>query len=82
VTEPRARRAEVPGLPTGERCRWCGGRVGWPRPVGLVFADGTAAHHACNDRPKAERVCRRPGADGSPESLADEAEVTVRGELT
>src|SRR5690349_20131455 len=77
ATELRARRAEVPGLLTGERCRWCGERVGRPRPVGLAFAEGTAAR---DERAGAVRVCRRPGDDGSSEALADEAEVTMRGE--
>ena len=54
----------------------------WPAPVGVVFADGTAAHHACYERAEVERIERRAANAVSPEALADEAEVKLRGEAT
>jgi len=33
--------------PAGEVCRRCGGPMAWPRPDGVIHADGTAEHHAC-----------------------------------
>jgi hypothetical protein len=47
--------------------------MGWPRPVGVVFADGTAAHHACRERAEVERIGPGPRNALSPEALADEA---------
>jgi hypothetical protein len=43
----RVHKAELVALLKGEVCHYCGERMDWPRPVGVAFADGTAAHHAC-----------------------------------
>jgi hypothetical protein len=51
--------------------------MGWPRPVGLVFGDGTAAHVTCEDRWERERVGRHAFW---PKAIAEEAEITVRRE--
>jgi hypothetical protein len=40
-------------------CRHCGEPMGWPRPVGLVFGDGTAAHHGCDVQAEADRISRQ-----------------------
>ena len=34
----------------GDRCRWCGDRLAWPGPAGIVFADHTAECMPCTDR--------------------------------
>jgi hypothetical protein len=44
---PPRRKPEVIETMTGERCRRCGERMRWPEPDGVVYADGTAEHHAC-----------------------------------
>ena len=33
----------------GDRCRWCGELLDWPRPVGVVFGDQTAECLPCGD---------------------------------
>jgi hypothetical protein len=71
----------VNGAGVSSACRHCGQPMGWPRPVGIVLADGTAAHHACAEWAEVERIRRRGENALSPDALADEAEVTVRGEL-
>jgi hypothetical protein len=52
--------------------------MSWPRPVGAMFADGTAAHHASYERAEIERIRRRAERDFSPDALADEAEVMLQ----
>src|SRR6478672_7817776 len=46
----RERKAELVALLRGDACRHCGAPMAWPAPVGLVFGDGTAAHHACHEK--------------------------------
>ena len=46
-----------PVISDGSRCRHCGLPMGWPRPVGLVFGDGTAAHHGCDAQAEAVLRC-------------------------
>jgi hypothetical protein len=58
-------------------CRYCGEPIGWPRPVGIVFADGTAVHHACAERAEVERIQRRAESALSPEAMSDPAEMMV-----
>ena len=41
----------------GDRCRWCGELLDWPRPVGVVFGDQTAECMACADA-EVERIWR------------------------
>jgi hypothetical protein len=70
-------REHKPGLVAilrGDRCRRCGDRLAWPGPTGVVYADGTAEHHACRTWAAAERALH------SPDALADPAEVMPRGE--
>jgi hypothetical protein len=64
----------------GDVCTYCREPMGWPGPSGVVFADGTAAHHACYERTEVERVRRQAGNALSPDALADEAVLCVRGE--
>jgi hypothetical protein len=54
--------------------------MGWPAAVGLVFADGTAAHHACDEAAELARLRQRPPRV-STKALADEVEPTVRENL-
>jgi hypothetical protein len=54
--------------------------MGWPEAVGVVFGDGTAAHHACDERAEREHIRQRAENAISPEALGDEAELTIRGE--
>jgi hypothetical protein len=55
--------------------------MGWPRPAGVVFADSTAAHHACDERAEIERIRRRAENAFSREAMADPAEVMVHGKI-
>ena len=78
----RAARVEVVELLRGDRCRWCGGHMGWPAPVGVVEGTGASLHHHCYHTAEVERLLaagRRAAA--SPDALADPAEVLLRGEL-
>jgi hypothetical protein len=76
----REHKAELAGLLAGHLCRHCGEVMDWPAPVGRMFADGTAAHHACHERTEVEHIRARAANALSAEALADEAEVTIRGE--
>src|SRR3954470_17498821 len=78
----RGARVELVEMLRGERCRWCGERMGWPGPAGIVEGTGTAMHHSCYQRSEVERLLaagRR--AVESPDALADPAEVMLRGQL-
>lgn len=76
----REHKAELAELLAGHLCRHCGEVMGWPGPVGRMFGDGTAAHHACRERAEVERIRARAANALSAEALADAAEVTIRGE--
>jgi hypothetical protein len=76
----RERKAELVALLRGDACRHCGAPMAWPAPVGLVFGDGTAAHHACHEKAEVARIMRVARNAVSPETLADPAEVTMRRE--
>ena len=79
----REHKPELVALLTGQACRRCGGAIddrgvrAW-----IPFADNTAAHLECEDAWYVEDVMRRARNALSPETLADEAEVTMRGELS
>jgi hypothetical protein len=77
----RAHKAELPGLLTGNICRWCGERMGWPGPVGIVLADGTALHHRCAELFEVERLKRRAENAFAREAMTDPAEVMVHGKI-
>jgi hypothetical protein len=68
------RKPELIEILRGDRCRRCGEPLAWPAPVGVVYSDGSAEHHHCRLFAAAERAVL------SPDALADEAELTVRGE--
>jgi hypothetical protein len=55
-------------------CRHCGRPMGWPLAVGAIFADGTAAHHACYERAEIERMRRRAENAFSAGARVDSAE--------
>jgi len=77
VEQLRAHKPELRELLRGERCRRCSGRIEDRRPGWLAFADGTAAHVACEDRWERECVGRHAFW---PEAIAEEAGVTIRRE--
>jgi hypothetical protein len=81
VEQLRAHKPELRELLRGERCRRCGGRIEDRRPGWLAFADGTAAHVACEDRWLAELVRRQAATAFTPEALADTAELMICGGL-
>jgi hypothetical protein len=70
----------VAALFSGDHCRYCGRLIDW-RNEGLVFADGTGAHVACEDRRHAELARRQAARALTPDALADPAELMIRGEL-
>jgi hypothetical protein len=74
VASLREHKGELLALLVGERCRRCGARMAWPGPAGVVYANGEAEHHACRLWAAARRAVE------SPDALADEAELTARGE--
>jgi hypothetical protein len=55
--------------------------MGWPRPAGVVFGDGTAAHHACDEAAEAARIKRLTANALSPEAMNDAAEMMVHGKI-
>ena len=62
----------------GDRCRWCGELLAWPRPVGVVFGDNTAECHRCADA-ECERIWRAAKrVTISPDALADPAEAILK----
>jgi hypothetical protein len=78
-TPPGRERADEHGVNT---CRHCGGPLDWPRPGGVAFADGRSAHLRCHVEGEFARlVAAAERAVLSPDALADEAELTIRGEL-
>jgi hypothetical protein len=71
----------MPEAPAAIVCGRCSGPTGWPRPAGVVGGDGVPLlHSASRGHSGLERIERRAANTVSPESLADEAELTVRGE--
>ena len=80
IAKLRAGKPELVELLRGYRCRHCGEPIGWPRPVGLVFGDGTAAHHACHERAETKRVRRLAGRNPAAGALAHGPEPTIRRE--
>ena len=76
----REHKAELAELLAGHLCKHCGEVMDWPAPVGRMFGDGTAAHHACHERAEVELIRARAANAVTPEALADEAETTIRGE--
>jgi hypothetical protein len=75
----REHKAELLELLAGHLCKHCGEVLNWPAPVGVMFADGTGAHHACHERAEVERIRARAANATTPAALADEAELTARG---
>lgn len=80
LTRLRGRKAELAALLAGEACRHCGGAIEARLPGWIPFTDGTAAHLACYEVAEAERLHARAACCFAPDVLADEAEVTMRGE--
>lgn len=61
LAELRAAKHELLALLRGDRCRFCGGPMAWPEPCGVVYGDGTAAHHGCRLLAAGGRFPSRPG---------------------
>jgi hypothetical protein len=74
----REARGEIVELLRGDRCRWCGERMAWPRPSGIVFADGTAECSRCEAREVERLLSAGRRAVESPDALADPAETMLR----
>ena len=55
--------------------------MGWPRPVGVVYSDGTAAHHPCDEAAEVARIRRLAANALSPEAMNDPAETMVHGKI-
>jgi hypothetical protein len=76
--------AAVPTVPTTkhdatERCRWCGERLAWPRPVGVILADGTAECMPCTDHEVGRLLAAAERTVASSGALTDPAEVMLKG---
>ena len=63
----------------GDRCRCCGERLAWPGPAGVIFADSTAECMRCADREAWRLLVAAERVVNSPDALADQAEVMLRG---
>ena len=75
----RAHKTELAALLMGNACRWCGHAMGWPGPVGVVLADGTAMHTRCGEEFHVERIKRQAENAFSREAMADPAEIMIHG---
>ena len=75
----RGAKPELVELLRGDRCRWCGDRLAWPGPAGIVFADGTAECMQCEAREGERLMAAGRRAVDSPDALADPAEVMLHG---
>jgi hypothetical protein len=78
----RGAKPELVELLRGDRCCRCSGRLAWPGPAGLVFADGTAECMPCADGEVWRLLEAGRRAVGSPDALADPAEVMLHGQIT
>ena len=76
----RKNKAVIIKILAGDRCRTCGAVLPWPAPVGVLFANGTAECMACADREVGRVLPAAERAVASLDALADEAELTIRGE--
>ena len=78
----RENKAAIVTILIGDACRWCGEILRWPRPAGIIFADGLAS--ACRVLSRGRPHLARRGAVTieSPDALSDPAEVMLRGEIT
>ena len=77
LDELRHHKAELMDILVGDRCRHCGEPLDWRRAGPRAFADGLSAHHGCYEAD----AMRRAELARTPDALADEAEITLRGEL-
>lgn len=76
----RTHKGEIIEILRGDRCRLCGAPLPWPEPAGIVLIDGTAECMPCADRGAWRVLAAAERAVASPDALADEAELTIRGE--
>jgi hypothetical protein len=81
----REHKAELVELLSGDHCRHCGGQLDHALTGALPFVVGDGrhefAHVACYETAEVARLRARAGNATSPPALADEGEVTMRGEL-
>lgn len=80
LTDLRSHKGEIFEILRGDRCRLCGAWLPWPEPAGIMLADGTAECMTCVDREAWRVLAAAERAVASPDALADEAEITIRGE--
>ena len=76
----RDHKPELIQILRGDRCRWCGERLAWPGPVGVVEGTGTALHLECYEPAEVARLLAAGRRAVDPTLTADPAEVTLRGE--
>jgi len=75
----RENKPEIVAVLKGEACRWCGERLPWPRPAGIVLDNGLAECMRCADHEvwrlwaAAERVTE------SADTHADDTEAMLKG---
>ena len=80
VAALRNHKGEIIEILRGDRCRQCGAPLPWPDPAGIVLADGTAECMAGAARELGRLLAAAERAVADPDALADEAELTIRGE--
>lgn len=76
-----AHKQEIVEILSAGRCRWCGEPLAWPGPIGITLGHGTAECMPCADREVWRLMTAGDRAVNSPDALADEAEVMIRGEI-
>ena len=76
----RDHKVDIIEILSGDRCRTCGEHLPWPAPAGVIFADGTAECMACADREVGRLLAAGERSVASPDALADEAEIMLRGD--
>jgi hypothetical protein len=59
-----------PAAKPPDRCRYCGGRVLWHGPGGLVFGDGSTAHLTCYERHEEALPAAPPEPNGQDDPAA------------
>ena len=64
-----------------ERCRYCGGRVLWHGPGGLVFDDGRVGHLACYEEHETRRQAAGRERAAQPEANGQDEPGPLEDEL-
>jgi hypothetical protein len=62
-----------PAAKPPDRCRYCGGRVLWHGPGGLVFGDGSVGHLTCYEEHETRRQAAKRERVTQPEPNGHDA---------